>query len=210
MTDRTRAADRPRRNRRSSAADGARDVLAARARLLAQPLDAGEGERSGNQLLGFEAGGRRFALPAASVITVVSGVRPTLVPHLPAWVAGAINVRGRVVAAVCPDQFVGAPANLDETVGRSMAVVVAGASAEVALLVDQLDPVDSIGSNAIERLPVGASDLLARVARGTIDGRVAIDPDALIAAIRSSLQPTADAPAATPYVGPSGQLQEIR
>lgn len=210
MTDPTRAEGRPQGGAGLAGTDAADEVLLARARLLARPMATGQEERSGNQLLGFEAGGRRFALPAASVITVVSGVRPTLVPHLPAWVAGAINVRGRVVAAVCPDQFVGAPANLDETVGRSMAVVVAGASAEVALLVDQLDPVDSIGSNAIERLPIGASDLLARVARGTIDGRVAIDPDALIAAIRSSLQPTADAPAATPYVGPSGQLQEIR
>lgn len=172
-----------------SAPDRTAEVLAARARLLARPLDAAEREGPTIQILGFEAGGDRFALPIASIVTVISPVQPTPVPGMPPWLVGAVGVRGRVVAVVNPDQFLRTRPGADEPVERSTAVLVAGATAEVALLVDRLDPVESIASGASRPLPAGTSDVVGRASRGIIDGRLVLDPGGLIAAIRSALGP---------------------
>ncbi|HUQ78532.1 MAG TPA: chemotaxis protein CheW [Patescibacteria group bacterium] len=163
------------------------EVLAVRARVLARPMETGPREQATTQLLGFEAGGDRFALPADAVVTVIAGVVPTFVPHLPSWMAGAMDVRGRVVAVASPDQFLGTTPPLEDALLRSTAIVVACASAEVAFLIDRLEPVEAYGSDAIVVLPVGASSLMRCASRGTIDGRIVLDPAGLIKAIRSAL-----------------------
>lgn len=181
-----------------SAPDRTAEVLAARARLLARPLDAAELEGPTIQILGFEAGGDRFALPAESIVTVISPVQPTPVPGMPTWLVGAVGVRGRVVAVVRPDQFLGTGLGAEEPDGRSTAVLVADATGEVALLVDRLDPVESIASSATRPLPAGTSDVVGRASRGIIDGRLVLDTDGLIAAIRSALGPMTGEPSSVP------------
>lgn len=170
----------------------AADALAARARLLAQPLEATGPEVSSIQMLGFTAGDDRFGLPVQEVVTVLSSVRPTPVPGMPPWLVGAVGFRGRVVAVVEPDQFLGTPRQLDDSVVRSMAVVMAHGGAEVALLVDRLDPVESIGSGAILPCPVGSPEIVTHAARGTLDGRLFLDRDGFIAAIKAALLPIAE------------------
>lgn len=170
-------------------------VLAARARILARPLDTAEQAEAAIQMLGFEAGGDRFALPVESIVTVISEARPTPLPGMPSWLSGAVDVRGRVVAVVNPDQFLGTRERLERDVDRATAVVIAHGSGEVALLVEGLDPVVSIGSSAILPCPAGSSDRVVQAARGMVDGRLFLDPDGLIAAIRAELSPITDVPA---------------
>lgn len=166
------------------------DVLAVRARRLAQPLETTEHDVATIQVLGFEAGGDRFALPIESIVTVLPDVRPTHVPGMPPWLIGAIGVRGRVVAVVGPDRFLGTRPRGDDPVGRSTAIVVAHEATEIALLVDRLEPVESVASSATRPLPAGSSEVVGRASRGTVDGRLFIDPGGLIAAIRSTLRST--------------------
>lgn len=171
------------------------EVLAARARILARPLQSSEQADAAVQMLGLEAGGDRFALPVESVVTVISGARPTPLPGMPSWLSGAVDVRGRVVAVVNPDQFLGTRERLEQDVDRATAVVIAHGSGDVALLVERLDPVVSIASTTILPCPAGSSDRVAQVARGMVDGRLFLEPEGLIAAIRAELSPVTDAPA---------------
>jgi purine-binding chemotaxis protein CheW len=179
-------------------ADRTAEVLAVRARLLARPVESVGQEGATIQVLGFEAGGDRFALPAESIVTVMSAVQPTPVPGMPPWLVGAVGVRGRVVAVVSPDQFLGTRPGPDELVGRSAAVVLADEATEVALLIDRLDPVESIASSALLPLPAGSSEVVGHAARGTVGGRLFLDPGGLIEAIRSALQPMTDDPSPVP------------
>jgi purine-binding chemotaxis protein CheW len=210
MVDIAPPGDQPKSNPMRSASDRTAEVLAARARLLARPFDAAAPEGGTLQMLGFEAGGDRFALPAESIVTVISAVQPTLIPGMPSWLVGAVGVRGRVVAVVNPDRFLGTPPGPDEPAARSTAVVVANASAEVALLVDRLDPVESVASTATRPLPAGSSDVVGQASRGMVDGRLVLDPDGLIAAIRSALQPMTSEPSPAPDHRPIGPKKEFR
>ena len=171
--------------------DRTAEILALRAQQLARPLESADHEGEMVQLLGFEAGGDRFALPVNSIVTVISNARPTPIPGTPSWLIGAIALRGRVVAVVSPDQFLGTRAAPDVPAGRSTAVVVVSDEvAEVGLFVDQLNPVESISSTAAHPLPAGSSAVVERSARGFVNGRLVLDPGALIAAIRSALDTT--------------------
>ena len=168
------------------------DVLAYRARVLARPLDTTGPEGAIFQVLGFEAGAGRFALPVEEIVTVRSAIRPTLVPGMPPWLVGAVGVRGRVIAVVKPDQFLGISGQRDDSSAPSTAVVIAHGAAELALLVDRLDPVETIGSDGIRPCPVGCSELVVRVARGTVDGRLLLDPHGFITAIQDAVVSMSD------------------
>lgn len=168
------------------------DVLALRARLLARPLGTTGQESALIEVLGFEAGAARFALPVQEIVTVLSPIRPTLVPGMPPWLVGAVGVRGRVIAVVKPDQFLGPSGELDDSSARSTAVVIAHGAAELALLVDRLDPVEATPSDAIVPCPAGSSEIVARAARGTVDGRLFLDPEGFIAAVQAALLPATE------------------
>ena len=163
------------------------DVLAYRARLLARPLETTEQESAPTQVLGFEAGAGRFALPVQEIVTVLSSIRPTLVPGMPPWLVGAVGMRGRVVAVVKPDQFLGTSGQGDDSNAPSLAIVIAHGAAELALLVDRLDPVATIGSDGILPCPLGSSETVTRAARGTVDGRLFLDSHGFITAIQAAL-----------------------
>lgn len=180
--------------------DRTAEVLAARARRLARPLETPEQDGATVGLLGFEAGGERFALPVGSVVTVISAVRPTTIPGMPPWLVGAIGVRGRVVALVSPEMFLASQGGADASVARPTAIVVADDALEVALLVDRLEPVETIPTSRIVTLPAGSSDIVGLAASGIVDGRLVIHPGGLIKAIHSALQPLSGGP--PPRSGP--------
>lgn len=167
--------------------DRTAEVLAERARLLARPLATAEQERATVQAIGFEISGDRFVLPVESVVTVIAAIRATPVPEMPSWVVGAAGVRGRVLAVVNPVAFLGTGTVSDQSEAGCPAIVVAHDGMEIALLVDRVEPVESLDVGAILALPAGSSELVRRVARGTVGGRLLLDPIGLILAIRSAL-----------------------
>lgn len=166
------------------------DVLAARAQLLARPLEATGLEDLGAQLVGFDAGDGRFVLPTDSIATVISAARPTSVPDQPEWLAGAVAVGGRILTAVEPDRFLGAAPSLTRPSGLVTLIVIADGAAEVALLVDRLASVDAM--TTIDPLPDGTPERAARVVRGVVGGRHLLDPAGIVAAIRDALHPSTE------------------
>lgn len=178
--------------------DRTAEVLAERARLLARPLATAEQERATVQAIGFETGGDRFVLPVESVVTVIAAIRTTPLPGVPSWVVGAAGVQGRVMAVVSLAAFLGTRPAPDEAETGSPAIVAAHDGVEVALLIDRVEPVESFEAGAILALPAGSSELVRRVARGTVGGRLFLDPVGLISALRSAPHPFTDDPSPVP------------
>lgn len=175
-------------------------VLAARAELLARPLDTKSGDELATQLVGFDAGEGRFALSTTSVVAVIHSVPPTALPEQPAWLAGAVGVGGRVVTVVALDIFLGAALPQDPRSDRPTMIVVSDGAAEVALIVDRLAPADG-GSTNVAPLPDGTSDQVARVVRGVVGSRHLLDAAGIVAAIRPALNPTTTDDSALPQHG---------
>jgi purine-binding chemotaxis protein CheW len=168
------------------------ELLAARAQLLARPLEDTSRDDLTTQLVGFDAGEGRFALPMGSVVTVLNSVRPTPLPEQPPWLAGAIGVSGQILAVIEPDRFLGASPALGDAPERSTMVVISDGTADVALLVDRLARTDVLELATAAALPDGTPDLVAHVVRGTVGGRHLLDAAGLVAAIRAEVQPSTD------------------
>lgn len=178
---------------------GAR-ILAARARVLAKPINTRAEHDPAAATVRFRAGRGRFALPMRSVVTVVVGVRPTAIPGLPPWVAGAMPFRGGVLPVVEPDRFLGA--HEGNGAERTTAVIATDGSEQVGLLVDDLDTSGDQGHPARLALPNGAGTVVASVVVETVDGHQLLDPEALFLALRRALAasgaPSTLAPARSP------------
>jgi chemotaxis signal transduction protein len=173
------------------------EVLAARARLLARPLETTSWDHLATQLVGFDAGEGRFVVPTASVVSVISSVPPTPLPEQPGWLAGAAAVGGQVLMVLEPDRFLGATSRQAELDGRATLIVISDGTAEIAMLVDRLAPVDS-SATSVEPLPDGTPDRVASVIRGVVGGRHLLDVAGLVTAIRTALQPSANSDTSAP------------
>jgi chemotaxis signal transduction protein len=168
------------------------EVLAARAQLLARPLEDTNRDDLTTRLVGFDAGEGRFALPMGSVVTVLNSVRPTPLPEQPPWLAGAIGVSGQILAVIEPDRFLGASPAQGDGHERSTMVVISDGTADVALLVDRLARTDDLDPATPASMPDGTSDLVARVVRGAVGDRHLLDAAGLVAAVRVAVQPSTD------------------
>lgn len=105
------------------------------------------------EVLIFEVGGRRFGLPASDLREIVRAVTITPLPHAPASIEGAIDLRGTVVPVVDLRRLLGLPAR---GVALSDHLVIARLDeALVALRVDQaleFRPDETGGDSARERV----------------------------------------------------------
>jgi purine-binding chemotaxis protein CheW len=63
-------------------------------------VEAGMRDAQELQLVGFRAGGQDFAVPIELVQEVIRGVAPTKLPTAPPYLAGIMNLRGRVTPLV--------------------------------------------------------------------------------------------------------------
>ena len=59
-----------------------------------------DGETARHTLVVFELDGREFALPIGDIAEILQMVLVTPVPEVPPWVAGVVNLRGRVIPIV--------------------------------------------------------------------------------------------------------------
>lgn len=176
--------------------DETANILAERARALARPLDP---DRTGRdlELLGFEAGGDRLAIPIERTGGLLARVRPTPVPGTPAWVVGAIGLQGRVVAIIRADWLLRGRSSPSDSRAAFDVLIVQDGEDEVGIVVDALPSLGGIRGN-LKALPSGSSALVTEVARGTAEGLLVLEPARLIGAIRARLaQSSAPGRAAT-------------
>lgn len=135
--------------------------------------------------LAIEVGGKRAAIPASAVqsLIVLEGLTP--VPRAPAHIVGLTAVRSRVLTVIDPAQLLGMePDNASVDKGERHAVIMECAGHGYAMMVDTiLDVTRSLGEPGAVPDDLGSG--WARAASGTIETAIGpllvIDTDELLA-----------------------------
>ncbi|RYE35157.1 MAG: chemotaxis protein CheW [Hyphomicrobiales bacterium] len=134
--------------------------------------------RVGEQLLG---------LPIGRVQDVFITNRITLVPRAPDEIVGLINLRGRIVTAICLRKRLGRPVEIKlDGQGRQelTAIGIDHAGEAYALIVDAVGEVIRLDRSTFEPLPVHLDRVWAALATGIhrLDGEllVVLDLDAVL------------------------------
>jgi purine-binding chemotaxis protein CheW len=123
-----------------------------------------------------------FGLPIDRVHDVFIASAVTAVPLAPPEIVGLLNLRGRVVTALCLRRRLGLP---DAENGREMAVGLERQGESYGLLVDQVGEVMKLAPERREPNPVHMDPRWAKLSRGVhrLDGQLLIilDVDAVLA-----------------------------
>jgi purine-binding chemotaxis protein CheW len=123
-----------------------------------------------------------FGLSIDRVHDVFIASAVTSVPLAPREVIGLLNLRGRVVTAMCLRRRLGLP---DAESGREMAVGLEHHGESYGLLVDQVGEVMKLPSDLCEPNPVHMNPRWSRLSRGVhrLEGRllIVLDVDAVLA-----------------------------
>lgn len=123
-----------------------------------------------------------FGLPIDRVHDVFIASAVTAVPLAPPEIVGLLNLRGRVVTALCLRRRLGLP---DAQSGREMAVGLERQGESYGLLVDQVGEVMKLARERREPNPVHMDPRWVKLSRGVhrLDGQLLIilDVDAVLA-----------------------------
>ena len=127
-----------------------------------------------NQFVTVTIGSQLFGIPVLSVRDVLVVQKTTPIPLAPPEVAGALNLRGRIVTAIDMRRSLGLTARKDG--GPGMYVVVEERDELYSLMVDSVDEVMTLPEVALERSP-GTLDPRWREVSGGIfrlDGKLLV------------------------------------
>ncbi len=164
-------------------------VWARRAERLAQvPVKRDEGEQI--QLALLRLGSELYGLDVQHVFDIRS-VEPqsvTRVPRVPEWVAGVVNLRGRVFSVVDLQRFLGLERTESANDGGATRnlVVLETPTMELALLADQVLPMETVSVSQIQEATGVVRGIRAEYLRGIAerssgDSMVILDLPALLA-----------------------------
>lgn len=151
-------------------------VLQERAEALARPVDSDDGREPTLEMLVLVLGVERYGIALHRVREVRPLGSPSVVPGLPEFWAGLINLRGALLPVLDVRRFLG----IEESVFSDppQAVVVGGPTVEVALMVDAVQGVERIKASDIALSPSGTSSVVFGV---TTDLVSVLDVDRLLA-----------------------------
>jgi purine-binding chemotaxis protein CheW len=150
------------------------EIWARRAAELAQvPADEDEGEQ--HRLLLIRLGREIYGIDAQYVFNVKPAELITYVPRVPEWVAGVVNLRGRIFSVVDLRSFFGLPAAEVEEADDSdygervdHLVVVETPDMEIALLVDDVLTVEPLPASRIQDTSGTVRGLRPEYVRGVV------------------------------------------
>ncbi len=108
--------------------------------------------------------GQLFGIPVLSVQDILGPQRITRIPLSPPEVAGALNLRGRIVTAIDVRRRLGLPSRPEGEEG--MAVVVEHDKELYSLLIDSVGEVLSLPSSAYERNPMTLDETWREISVG--------------------------------------------
>ncbi len=129
-------------------------IWARRAAQLARvPVQEEEGEQI--ELVLVRLGREVYGLDAGFVLDIRPAGQITRVPRVPDWVAGVVNLRGRILSVLDLSRFFGLPEEGD----AGHLVVVETPEMEIALLVDDVLAVEALPASKIQE----ASDTLCSI-----------------------------------------------
>ncbi|KMO18932.1 chemotaxis protein CheW [Methylobacterium platani] len=138
-------------------------------------------------------GDELFGLPIDRVHDVFIATNLTDVPLAPPEIKGLLNLRGRVVTALCLRRRLGLPDRTGD--GRNMAVGLEHGGEAYGLLVDQVGEVMKLATDTYEPNPVHLDTRWRAVSRGVhrLDGRLLIILDVEAVLAFGDERPTASA-----------------
>jgi len=119
-------------------------------------------------------GTQMFGVPITRVLDVFAPTRVTRVPLAPKEVAGVLNLRGRIMTAVCMRRRLGlSPRELED---RCMALGVEADGEAYGLIVDAVGEVLKLPVADRDAIPVNLEPAWARVAAGVhgLEGRLLV------------------------------------
>jgi purine-binding chemotaxis protein CheW len=125
-------------------------IFRQRAEALARP-SAAPVDSAQRQIMVFQLGQERFALPLSDMVEVISGATIAPVPGAPASVAGVIQVRGEIRPVFHLGQLLGAAGveSLDTV------ALVRYRSHEVGLRIGRVDDIRAVGEADLREGPAG-------------------------------------------------------
>jgi purine-binding chemotaxis protein CheW len=150
-------------------------IWAQRAARLAQvPIREDEGEQI--ELVLAQLGREVYALEAQYVFAIRPANQITRVPRVPDWVAGVVNIRGRVLSAIDLRVFFGLPSgsanhNDDrDSAERTPSLIVAETdSMQVALLTDDVLTVEALPADRIQDASDTIRSIPSEYVRGVVE-----------------------------------------
>jgi purine-binding chemotaxis protein CheW len=110
--------------------------------------------------------GQLFGIPVLQVQDVLGPQRIARIPLAPSWVAGALNLRGRIVTAIDVRRRLGLPAN--ETTGAEMSIVIEQNGELYSLIVDEVGEVMTFPETMIGPNPPTLDPVWREVSLGII------------------------------------------
>jgi purine-binding chemotaxis protein CheW len=110
--------------------------------------------------------GQLFGIPVLQVQDVLSPQRIARIPMAPPWVAGVLNLRGRIVTAIDVRRRLGLPSA--ESIAEQMSIVVEYNTELCSLLVDEVGEVMVCRANAIGPNPPTLDPVWQEISRGIV------------------------------------------
>ena len=127
-----------------------------------------------NQIVVFELSSEYFGVEIAKVESIIKMQPITQMPHVPAFVEGVTNLRGKVLPVIdLRKRFVMPPQEADK---NSRIIVVSVDQMDVGMIVDGVSEVLAIPEGAIESTPAIASSVDSTFITGIakLDSRLVI------------------------------------
>ena len=152
--------------------DQIKEVLDIRAATLAQTAGEEQEESAVSQYVSFKLGQERYALEVRLVEEIQLIKELTRIPCTPAFVYGAVNVRGRILPVIDIKSFFGlTPVGLTPT---SKIIVVEAGELQLGVIADQVDEVMDIHVDEIKTQIETLSGSSEEFIKGVTDDAVII------------------------------------
>jgi purine-binding chemotaxis protein CheW len=165
---------------RATRDDRAREILKARARELARPLDDGKSDDGAIEILQFRLAQERYGIEQRYVREVQTLKDLTPLPCTPPFVLGLINVRGQILPVIEIKKFF----ELPETgiTDLHMVIVLRAGEMEVGILADAIVGVRAISPGDIQVSLPTLTGVRAEYLKGVTDeSLVILDASKLLA-----------------------------
>lgn len=155
------------------------EILRARARALARPLESAAVAGALLEVLEFRLSGESYAVETRHVREVYPLEDLTPLPCTPAFLPGIVNVRGRVTPVIDVKKFFDLPEKGLTDLHRI--ILVRGHGMELGLLADAIEAVRSIALESLQPPLPTLSGIQANYLKGvTADRLVVLDLDRIL------------------------------
>jgi purine-binding chemotaxis protein CheW len=147
--------------------NGARDILKARARIVARPVNADQIAGESIDVIEFRLAKERYAVEHAHVREVVSLKEFTPLPCTPAFIPGIMNLRGQILPLLDIKKFF----DLAEVgiTDLHMVIIVHAGDVELGILADSIAGVLTIQTDVIQPSLPTLTGIRSKYLKGVTD-----------------------------------------